>query len=437
MATGGGKTVVFANIAHHAAAKGNRVLILVHRAEILKQCARALRATGAQFGIIAPGAEATDHAVQLASVFTAARRTARIAAPDLIVIDEAHHAAAGSWAKILEAFPNARIVGVTATPERLDGRGLGAANGGFFDAMVQPIKVSELVARGFLAKPRIFAPARDIDTSGMRRIGGDFNAADLETAANRREIIGDIVAHYSRVCPKEPAIAFAVSIAHAEAIAAQFNASGYKAAVIEGAQDDGHRAMLINSLASGALHVLVSCDLISEGFDVPVVRAAILARPTASMGLYLQQVGRALRPAPDKPDAIILDHAGSVKRHGFPDDDRAWSLDAGRRARRAADTDEAPPVKQCPACFAMNRAHVHSCSECGHVFEVRSREIAERDGELVEMTPEMIAQERARREARREVQQARSREALEAIAARRGYSAGWVRHILRARGQAA
>jgi superfamily II DNA or RNA helicase len=437
LATGGGKTVVFSEIARAASARGNRVLILVHRAEILKQCSRALRNAGTEHGIIAAGSEPTTHTVQLASVFTAARRTERMTAPDLIVIDEAHHAAAGSWAKIIAAFPTARIVGVTATPERLDGRGLGVQNGGFFDAMIQPIKTSDLVARGFLAKPRIFASASDFDTSNVRRIGGDFNAADLETVANRREIIGDIVAHYSRVCPNEPAIAFAVSIAHAQAIAAQFVAAGYRSEVIEGAQDDATRQRLVNSLASGALHVLVSCDLISEGFDVPVVRAAILARPTASLGLALQQMGRALRPAPGKPDAIILDHAGNVKRHGFPDDDREWSLDAGRRARaRDADAD-GPQIKQCPSCYAMNRAHVHACGECGHVFVVQSREVEQVAGTLIEMTPEMIARERAKRELKREVQIARTREQLQAIATRRGYSPRWVDHILRARGQAA
>jgi DNA repair protein RadD len=436
MATGGGKTVVFAEIAHKAAAKGKRVLILVHRAEILKQCSRALRATGAQFGLIASGAEPTSHPVQLASVFTAARRVERMATPDLIVVDEAHHAAAGSWGKILTAFPDALIVGVTATPERLDGRGLGVDNGGFFDTMVQPITVSELIARGFLAKPRIFAPPNTIDTSNMRRVGGDFNAADLEQAANRREIIGDIVAHYSRICPNEPAIAFAVSIAHAEAIAGQFRAAGYKSEVIEGAQDDARRALLVNSLASGALHVLVSCDLISEGFDVPIVRAAILARPTASLGLYLQQVGRALRPAPGKPDALILDHAGNVKRHGFPDDDRAWSLDAGRRPSRRNAADDGPAVRQCPACFAINRAGVDTCSECGHHFVTASREVEQREGTLIEMTPEMIAAERDRRNRRREVQVARTFDALESIRVARGYAPGWTRHVLRSRGLA-
>jgi superfamily II DNA or RNA helicase len=440
LATGGGKTVVFAHVAHGAAEKGKRVLILTHRAEILRQCSRALTATNTAHGIIAPGNAATDHHVQLASVFTAARRIGRMATPDLVVIDEAHHAAAGSWSKIIEAFPNAKIMGVTATPERLDGRGLGAQSGGFFDAMIQPVRTSELVARGFLAKPRVFAPPTAIDLSQARTTAGDYNAADVERVTNRREIIGDIVGHYARICPNEPAIAFAVSLAHANAIADAFKSAGFRSEVIDGTQDDARRSLLVNSLASGALHVLVSCDLISEGFDVPVVRAAILARPTQSLGLALQQMGRALRPAPGKPDAIILDHAGNVERHGFPDEDREWSLDAAKRKRkRADDEDNGPAIRQCPSCFAINRAGVPVCAECGHVFASKTRKVDEREGELIELTPEMIAAERAKRERRREEGQARTFESLVALGRSRGYPnpEGWARHRLEARARAA
>lgn len=434
MPTGAGKTVVFSHIAHHAAARANQTLILVHRSEILKQCARALRAEGTVFGTIESGAAQSVERVQLASVFTAVRRTGRMPRPNLIVIDEAHHAAAGSWSKIIEAYPEARLLGVTATPERLDGRGLGVQNGGFFDTMVEPIQPSELVRLGYLASPRVFAPERALDLSGVRRTAGDWNAGDLEQATSRREIVGDIVEQYRRHATGMPAIAFAVSIKHANVIAESLKASGYQAAVIEGAQDDATRTQLVDDLGNNRLNVLVSCDLISEGFDLPHARVAILARPTQSRSLALQQYGRAMRPKSDgRNECIILDHAGNVMVHGFPGQDVAWDLNAGKRARAQSD-DDGPRAKQCPHCYAMNPTYASVCSECGAPFIVhRPREVEQREGNLVEVSPEVLAERRARR---MQEGMARTRADFEAIARERGYNMRWVDHRLAARARA-
>jgi superfamily II DNA or RNA helicase len=423
------------NITAAAAARGNRVLILAHRQELIHQISRTLRAGNVEHGKIAPWALWTDHAVQVGSAQTVVRRLARLPAFDFVLLDECHHAVSPTFRKIVERFPAAKLLGVSATPTRLDGVGLGVNQGGIFDEMVHTVTVADLVERGFLARPRVFAPAEQFDARALRTTAGDFNRADLENTMDKPAIIGDAVNHYRQFAAGKSALAFGVSIQHAANLAASFTAAGFRAENIDGSMTNDERARIVNAFASGAIKVLCSADLLFEGFDCPGAEVAIMCRPTASMVVYRQTVGRVMRAKPGENTCTIIDMVGNVKRHGMPDETPDYSLDSERARRRRETEDEAPAVKQCPRCFAMNRSHVHACGECGHVFEVRSREIAQREGDLVELTPEMIAAERARRESRREVQQARSREALEAIAARRGYSAGWVRHILRARGQ--
>jgi superfamily II DNA or RNA helicase len=431
--TGGGKTLVFSYITRNAVNHGSRVLILVHRAELLRQASNTLRTWGVNHGLIAARMPMTGQMVQVASVHTVVRRLARIAPPDLIIVDEAHHTVAGTWQKVIEAFPQARLLGVTATPARMDGRGLGRHSGGVYDDLVRGPSVQELIDGGFLVKPRVFASPRHLNLEDVHTRGGDFAADELTRVMSQREVIGDAVAHYARLCPGKPAIAFCTSIEHAKLVTEQFTRGGWRARRIDGTMHDDERTGIVAALANGDLDVMVSVDLVSEGFDVPACTAAILLRPTQSEGLYLQQVGRALRPAPGKDSAFILDHAGNVARHGLPQDEREWSLD-GRRARESA-----PELKQCPSCYAMVSRNTVTCPECEHYFnDEREREAAARssqpeqvEGELVELTPEIIAQHRAERQ--REVGSARTREELLRLARARGYNARWVDHIMSAR----
>jgi superfamily II DNA or RNA helicase len=432
--TGGGKTLVFSYITRNAVNSGRRVLILVHRSELLRQASNTLTRWGVAHGLISPRHPMTGQMVQVASVATIVRpaRLARMAPPDLIIVDEAHHTVAGTWQKIIEAFPRARLLGVTATPSRMDGRGLGVHCGGYFDALISGPSVQDLIDGGFLAKPRVFASPRHLNLDGIRTRAGDYAQEQLSRAVSNREIIGDAVAHYARICPGKPAIAFCASIAHAQMVTEQFTRGGWRARRIDGGMADGERTAIVSALAEGDLDVMTSVDLVSEGFDVPACSAAILLRPTQSEMLYLQQVGRALRIAPGKTHAYILDHAGNVARHGLPQDARAWTLD-GRDQ-----TDRGPALKQCPNCYAMLPMATRICPECENCFDLaadgdgsRSREIEQVAGELIELTPEMIAARRA--EQQREVNGARSREELMRIARARGYNPRWVEHILRAR----
>jgi DNA repair protein RadD len=429
--TGGGKTFTFVHIAEQAAIRGNRVCILVHRQELVDQASRSLHAIGCNHGIIAAGyRQDLRQGVQVASVQTLARRLHTIP-PDffqLLIVDEAHHAVAGTWAKVLAAMPRAKVLGVTATPERLDGRGLGDQ----FSAMVQGPDAAWLTAEGFLVPARIFAPP-GIDLTSVKRFDTRKGRHDADDILRQGQAMGDAVSHYRRTIAEHhngTAIAFCCSVAHAEAVAQAFNDQGIPAATLDGSMDRGVRRRTIADLGAGVIKVLTSCDIISEGTDIPSVTGAILLRPTDSLGLHLQQVGRVLRPCPGKAHAVINDHVGNTLRHGLPTDARDWSLEGRPKRKRAAS--DAIPIRICPQCFSAIPSTANPCPECGHVVEQARRELVTIEGDLRELTGAEL-----RRQERREVVQARTREELEAIARDRGYKPGWVKHILQARGHVA
>lgn len=429
--TGAGKTVIFSYITQNARAKGRRVMILTHRAELLDQTSRALTGLGVDHGVVAAGRTADPaQAVQVAGVQTLVRRLDYVRPPDLIIIDEAHHAAAGSWRAIVRAYPDARLLGVTATPERLDGKSLGDV----FDDLIRGPEVAGLIAQGFLSPPKHFAPPTALDMSGVRTVAGDYNKADLERAVDRPTITGDAVAHYQRLCPGAPAIAFCTSILHATHVAQDFKAAGYRWEVFDGTLSPTERREVVEGLGTGALHGISSCEIVSEGFDLPCVTAAILLRPTQSLGLYLQQVGRVLRPHAAKTHALILDHVGNTLRHGLVTQRREWSLEgAGPRRRRKKDDEEEVKNRQCPACYGVHEP-APVCPMCGHVYEVQQRKLEAVDGTLQELTEDNI-----RAMAKREQGSARSLAELVALGRARGYKnpAAWATHILSARNRRA
>jgi len=414
--TGGGKTVCFSYIAEQAAIKGNRVCILVHRAELLDQASRSLTAMGVRHGRIAAGKSMDlSHAVQVASVQTLARRLHLLPREffQLLVVDEAHHTTAGTWAKVIEHFHAAKLLGVTATPIRSDGRGLGQ----HYQAMVQGPTAQQLTEQGFLATAKVLAPP-GFDSTGLRKRMGDFDAKEAEQRVGT--IMGDCLGHYRKHLPGQTAIAFCCSVAHAEAVATLFQSAGIAAASIDGSMDTTQRQQLLSNLGTGSLKVLTSCALIGEGVDVPSVGGCILLRPTASVALHLQMIGRCLRPQPGKR-AVVLDHVGNTLRLGHHLEERDWTLDgAAKRDREAA-----PSVKVCPSCFATSISTAQVCRECGHVFAPQERrELQQVDGELVEM---------AARQRKREQGNAQSLDDLRQLAQQRGYKRGWAERVYQAR----
>lgn len=380
--TGGGKTVIFSKIAAGMRA-GKRVLTLVHRQELLKQASNKLIDFGVPHGIIWASQPATRSHVQVASVQTLVRRLHKIDPPDLIIIDECHHSTAGSWRTVIDSFPSAKILGVTATPERSDGTGLGQV----YQSMVQGPTVRELIDDGYLSDYRCYVPPTKLDLAKLRIRAGDYAKDELAAEVDRPSITGDAVEHYKKLAPGSLAVVFGVSIEHCRHIAQEFNNAGVTAASIDGTMDDTTRARILADFARREILVLASCDLVSEGFDLPAVETAILLRPTQSMGLYLQQIGRILRPLPGKV-ATIIDACGNVMLHGLPDMERNWTLEGARRKKRDAD-DKALPVTVCEKCFATFKPALQECPQCGFKREVRSREIEQIEGELIELTPEM------------------------------------------------
>jgi DNA repair protein RadD len=423
--TGGGKTIVMAEILRGIADRGRSAIVLVHRRELIAQTADKLQLAGVEHGIIAAGILAADHPIQVASVQTLARRLDRMPfAPDLIVIDEAHHATAGSWQRVMDHWPDALRLGVTATPARLDGRGLSAA----FDRLIFGPSVADLISLDYLVNSRIYAPPLVADLSQLKRRAGDYANDQAATAMDRPTVTGDAISHYTRLASGQRAIAFCCSVQHAEHVAASFNAAGIPASTLLGATDPVRRDQVVQRFAAGELQVLVTVDVVSEGFDIPAASVAILLRPTQSEGLYLQQVGRVLRPAPGKAAAIVLDHVGNVHRHGWPDDPRDWSLaDRERRTRASA---AAPSVRTCPECFAAFKP-APVCPCCGAACAPPPRVIRQQDGDLKELQREAVQQRVAERK------KAQSIEQLIQVGIARGMKnpAGWARHVFYARQQ--
>ena len=398
--TGAGKTQCFCDIAHRAAANGRRVLILVHRRELLWQARARLGACSNLIEV---------HSIQTVRGHYRHR-------PDLLIVDEAHHCTARTWRLVLDMWP-VPTVGFSATPQRLDGKGLGDLFGG----MVQGPAVAELMAAGYLSPYRLFCPPGRADMSGIKKRGGDFAKNELAERVDQRRVMASAVKNWRLYAGNRRTIGFCVSLAHADHVRAMFAEAGVAAATVDGSMSRADRDGVLSAFRDGRVRVLLSVDLISEGFDVPACDCVLLMRPTASLGLYLQQVGRALRPS--QRDAVILDCCGNAETHGLPDDPRDWSLEGAAKERKGQV--QALPVRVCGRCFGVHRP-APVCPYCGNVHAVEAKVPVEQDVVLVDRTEEL-------RQKRAEVGRARNREDLEAIAKQRGYKPGWVSRVLESR----
>lgn len=454
--TGGGKTYTFCYITHAAAAKGNRVCILVHRKELLSQASLSLASLGVQHGIIAPNNRVRDithdhqqelgrslvnqgAGVQVASIQTFGRpgRLTRWAHQfELMIPDEAHHATAGQWHTALDAAYNARILGCTATPTRTDGQGLGRHCGGVFDHMVLGPSINDLINEGYLVKPILVRPPNDLDMSGVRKSRGDFNRKQMTERVGRSTIVGDAVYHYKKYINGLPALAFTASVEEAGKTAEEFRAAGVTAVAISGETPDAERRGALKGLETGRVQLVASCDIISEGTDVPVVAGCHLLRPTDSEILYIQQGGRTLRPAPGKDCSYIFDHVGNSFTHGYLDEDRAWTLDGKEKRTRDSDSEGSLSVRQCPHCYCAHRP-APVCPLCGHEYPINQREIDRVAGELEVVSEQQKHEEMQKRakqrERRRRMAQARTLEDFLALADEWNYKPGWAHKMMEVR----
>lgn len=418
---GGGKTVIFSWLSGKAKLKGNDVLILQHRAELIQQTSETLTSGGISHGIIAAGMPINlREKIQVASVQTVARRLAKINPPKIIIIDEAHHALANTWKRILAEFPDALVIGMTATPARTNGNGLGD----IFESLIEGPSVRELIETGYLAPYKYYAPPQLANTENIKIKMGDFDQHQLAEVMDTNVIIGDAVQHYKQMADGRRAIVYCVNVEHSQHTAAQFRAAGYNAVHLDGETHPIERKRITDGFKAGRIQIITNCDLLGEGFDVPGAEAVVLLRPTQSLTLFIQQAMRGMRTDKDNPNktCIILDHCGNVFRHGLPDEDRTWSLEGVTKQKKSASKSEFP-VKQCPQCYsAFKPAPI--CPFCGFVLPIEVRaEIEQQEGQLAEV----LAVEKMKR--KEEVRRCRSVDDFERVAMQRGFSPFWVKKM--------
>lgn len=442
--TGGGKTYTFSYIAASASDKGRAVCIIVHRKELLLQASASLTALGIDHGLISPDFTPKRHAmVQVASVDTLLQRLKKQSYKfGLLIFDEAHHVVAGNkWGRVYEQLGKPHMLGVTATPVRTDGKGLGEHAGGVFKAMVLGPSVVDLIARGMLINPKVFASpiVPEIDDLKTNR-DGDYNLQELAARVDKPRITGSAVAHYSKICPGSRAIVFCSSIEHAKHVRDEFNAAGYRFALLVGAphMSDAERTAVNKQLRRGEIHGACTVDLVSEGYDLPDLECCVMLRPTASEALFLQQVGRVMRPSTGKTTCYLLDHVANVgtlvdgefkRKHGLPNEARDWTLDGRKKKKKdPKEPDEVKiDIKQCPECFKAHEA-APVCPGCGFEYPAKTRSLEQVEGELAEITPEM--QERMRVQQRSAQASAKS---VEDMMHQLGYSRGRAEAIVKAR----
>jgi hypothetical protein len=343
-------------------------------------------------------------------------------------------------------------MGVTATPIRTDGQGLGVDHGGMFDEMVCGPSMKWLMSEGYLVRAKVLSPPRKFDSSKLKRSKGDFKTRELDDLINKPTITGSAVAHYEATCKGVPTIVFCVSVAHTEEVAQEFRKHGYRFYAIDGTTDDDERKRVLQGLADGSVDGVCSCDLINEGTDVPAATCGILLRLTGSLALYLQQVGRLLRPVyaegydlstregrleaiakSEKPFAYILDHVGNVGawvdgefviNHGLPDQEHEWSLDGEVKKKGTKKTEKAVRVQQCLSCFATHEPSP-VCPECGHIYEIKNNKPKQVEGKLLEVTTEMLLKKEKQISVGKAVAGAETLEDLLAYAELAGYKPGW------------
>ncbi|WP_295392921.1 DEAD/DEAH box helicase [uncultured Thiodictyon sp.] len=384
LATGGGKTVVASHIAVGAVAKSKRVLFIVDRIELVSQAARTFHAMGLRVGILQ--GEFTSYSPEddiiVASIQTIAKRSA----PDwvqLIIIDECHilH---GAHIKLMESWNALPFIGLSATPLR---KGLGK----YFTNLVRGPSVRELTERGFLVPVNAFAPGADhisailADVSaGTTTHGYDYTESALGDAMNRKELVGDIVATWKKNGENRPTLCFAVNIAHSKAIAAEFEADGVAVAHIDAYTKRDERKRMIAGFRDGSIKILSSVNVLGIGFDVPDAACLILARPTLSESLHMQQMGRGIRTAPGKNDCIILDHAANTLKHGLPIHFEVPDLDDGKGDERGTrKAKEKPKFIACSECGGVMEPGQFTCPSCGIDRPRRASTVQTVDGELV------------------------------------------------------
>lgn len=428
--TGGGKTHIAVDIIRSALEKGKRVLFLAPRRELIYQAAERLRDHGIDPGIIMAGEPRNEFAmVQVASFDTLhsrgiRRETMLMPLADVVIVDEAHLSIAKTKQDIIRYYENSIVIGLTATPARGDGRGLGE----IYDDLVLSWPMRKLVEAGYLVKARYFA-GETPDLSGIGlNAQGDYIESQLAQRVDKPKLVGDVVTNWMRIAGGKRTAIFAVNVAHSQHLCDELRRYGVSAEHLDGKTPLNERKAILARIDSGETQVLCNVYVATYGLDIPGLECAVLARPTRNISLYLQTCGRVLRPAEGKTEAIVIDHAGAVHMHGFLDDFVPWSLEANgkvaERKRSEAEKRKEPKQITCSACQTVFKGS-RTCPECGHQMIPPGKPIPVHEAELQEISPTKANRITSPEE------KARFFAELKGYAFENHYSSGWASHKYR------
>lgn len=399
--TGAGKTAIACYMIKSAVDKGHSCFFIVHQNELLQQTSESLWHNKLAHGLVVSGKKKTPHPVQVASLMTLKNRLHEYDEPRIIIIDESHRAIAPSYQEIINFWPNAVVVGLTATPQRTDGKGLNA----IFKDIVKGPSIRFLIDQGYLCDYELFGMPQAVNLDNVKTTAGDYNKGDLEKESDKPKIIGDAVQHYKNIANGKRCVVMCVTVKHAESVARMYNEAGIPAEAIHGLSDD--RDGVIDRLESGETLVVASVQLLIEGVDIPSISVIQWLRPTKSLVVWMQGNGRGLRPHEEKDHLIILDHVGNYSRHGLPDMEREWSIEGNKKQGRITEQEESLGVQTCEACFFTFKSGVDVCPHCGGKVERKERKIEVVDGELQRIE---AAKQKADEMRERKQQQGKARE---------------------------
>ena len=382
--TGSGKTVIAAEMIRRTISAGKHCVFVCHRRELIMQASRKLFEFGINHGVIMAGKSPTpDSLVQVMSIqtYTARKENYDFIAPDaaLVIVDEAHRSGSQSFQSLMEAYKESFYVGLTATPCRQNGKGLGNV----YDCLVETSNIQKLIKQKYLVPVRVFAPTVP-DVKGLRIINGDYEQKKLDKRINRPKLIGDIVKHWQRLAAGRSTVIFGTSINHSKHIAKIFNENNIEAGHIDSKMDEEEREVQMELLRTKKIQVLCNCQILLEGFDYPPISCVVLARPTKSFVLYLQAIGRALRIAENKKDCMILDHSGAVYEFGRPDENFSWHLDKSVNVLKKKIEKQDFTCIRCNYIYKPTKDYPE-CPNCAFLPTKKTKEVLIKQGRLKEV----------------------------------------------------
>lgn len=382
--TGAGKTTVAAEIVRLSVARNQNCLFIAHRKELVIQCKNRLASFGLKPSVIMAEVRSRWSNVMVASVGTLVRR--HFPPAKVLIVDECHHSTSTSFAKIIAHYQEqgALIVGLTATPYRMDNAPLGD----LYEKIVSPIQIPELINRGFLVAPKYYGPM--IDLSEIKMKGKDYDVNSLYDKYNTAKMYSNVVHHYQRFANDTRAIVFCVNVNHAQLTCQAFIEAGISARTVDGMDESSVRDRILKDHQAGVFKILCNVNICTEGYDDPSLETVILNRATKSKSLYVQMVGRCLRIAKGKTVGIVIDQGANVYEHGVVDVEEEYSLHVEKKRKKEK---KAAPVKECPSCLLLNPVSVRQCKECGHLFTAAEKE--EQEAEFAELDKDALVAAKA------------------------------------------